>query len=869
MKTSEPRAIRLKDYKVPNYLIETVDLKFEIFENFTRVTSTAHFKRHPHGEKDAPLVLDGEELKLIRVELEGKELTSENYLVTDTHLTLSHVPAEFDLKIVTEIEPDKNTALEGLYRSGQMLCTQNEAEGFRRITYFLDRPDVMAVYTTSIEADKKRYPILLSNGNLIEKSDLAEGRHFVKWHDPYKKPCYLFALVAGDLGMIADSHTTNTGRKIRLEIYVDKGDEARARHAMTSLQQAMKWDEDTFGLEYDLDIYMIVSAHSFNAGAMENKGLNIFNSRLVLADAETATDAEFEAIQGVIGHEYFHNWTGDRITCRDWFQLSLKEGLTVFRDQEFSSDMNSRAVKRIDDVDQLRTRQFAEDAGPMAHPIRPSTYITIDNFYTATVYEKGAEVIRMIHTLLGAKGFRKGMDKYFELFDGQAVTTDDFVTAMEKGSGVDLTQFRRWYAQAGTPQLRFEENFDAAAKRYTLTLKQINPPTPGDTGPKEPLHLPVATALLGPQGQEIQSQILELKEAMQSFSFEGISEKPVLSLLRGFSAPVKVMTERSEEDLLFLMAHDGDSFSRWEATQQISLSNWQKLVGQIQGNKELALSEKFLEAFGPILEDADIDEAFKAQLLALPDVNYFIQSLESIDPDAVMRTREFILQSVARKHRQVLEGLYEKLSSSNNQKIGPEFSGPRALRNTVLAILSYNPDFDTLNVAAQQFKDAKNMTTRMGALQVLTHLRGEKRDQVFAEFYERFRKDPVTIDKWFQLQAVSRREDTLAQLHVLEKDPVFDIKNPNKCRSLYSAFASRNLWRFHDPSGAGYKFFADRVLKMDTLNPQLAGRVLTAMNNWKRFEPSRRALMKTELERILSTPKLSENSYEVASKALK
>lgn len=870
MKTTEPKVIQLKDYKIPNYLIDTVDLRFEVFDDHTRVTSTCHFKRHPKGEPNAPLVLDGEKLKLVSVELDGKALTPEQYSVAEARLAIAKVPSEFDLKIVTDIEPDKNTALEGLYRSGQLLCTQNEAEGFRRITYFLDRPDVMAIYTTTIEADRTKYPVLLSNGNVIEKSDLAEGRHQVKWHDPHKKPCYLFALVAGDLGMIEGRHTTSSGREVRLEVYVDKGDESRAHHALKSLQQAMKWDEDTFGLEYDLDIYMIVSVNSFNSGAMENKGLNIFNSRLALADTQTATDEEFADVQGVIGHEYFHNWTGNRITCRDWFQLSLKEGLTVFRDQEFSSDMNSRAVKRIDDVNQLRMRQFAEDAGPMAHPIRPPTYITIDNFYTATVYEKGAEVVRMIHTLLGKEGFRKGMDKYFELFDGQAVTTDDFVTAMETATGVDLTQFRLWYSQAGTPQIRFEESYDPKAHSYTLTLKQSCPATPADTvAVKKPFHMPIAVALLDSKGSETRNEVLQLTEAEQTFRFDGLTEKPVLSLLRGFSAPVRVMTPRSEDDLLFLMAHDSDAFCRWEAAQELTISNWHKSLQQIHENKELEVSEKFLAAFGSILDDSSLDEAFKAQLLTFPDVNYFIQSLDSIDPDAVMRAREFIFTRLAKTHRASLEKIYRELSSSNNQDLGAKSSGQRALRNATLEMLSYNADFDSAKIAFEQFQGAQNMTTRIGALRVLTHTTGREHDQAFAEFYERFHKDPVTIDKWFTQQALSRREDTLDILERLEKDPVFDIKNPNRCRALYRAFAASNLGRFHDASGAGYKFFADRMLKIDALNPQLAGRLMTALNGWKRFEPKRRALMKKELERILATPNLSKNSYEVVSKALK
>ncbi|MAV90662.1 MAG: aminopeptidase N [Bdellovibrionaceae bacterium] len=868
MKTSEPREIQLKDYQVPNYFIETVDLKFQIYDNHTLVTSVCQFQRNPKGDANAPLELDGENLKLVSIEKDGKLLESEQYTLTDHSLTLTDLPEKFILKIETEIDPDKNTALEGLYRSGKHLCTQNESQGFRRITYFMDRPDIMASYTTTIEADQKRYPYLLSNGNLIESKTLEGGRHQVKWQDPFKKPCYLFALVAGDLGMIKDTYTTGSGREVRLEIYVDKGDENRAHYAMESLKKSMKWDEERFGLEYDLDIYMIVSVHSFNAGAMENKGLNIFNSRLVLADMETATDSDFEQIEGVVGHEYFHNWTGNRVTCRDWFQLSLKEGLTVFRDQEFSSDLNSRAVKRIDDVNELRSHQFAEDAGPMAHPIRPTSYISIDNFYTATVYEKGAEVIRMIHTLLGEQKFQAGIKKYFELFDGMAVTTDDFVRAMEEASGVDLTQFRRWYEQAGTPQISFEEKYDEANKVYSLTLKQKNPVTPGDTGEKLPLHIPISMALLDSKGSDVQAKVLELKETEQTFEFKNISERPTLSLLRGFSAPVNVTTERSEKDLLFLMANDSDSFSRWEATQQLTLSQWHKGVKALLENRQMEISDSYVNAFGAILEDHTIDDAFKAQLLILPDVNYFIQSMKDIDPDAVMEARDAIFNKLAQTHRTVFEKIHKDLAWSNSTDMEAKSSAARSLRNIALKYLSHLTDDTGKTLAHEQFNNAKNMTTMVGALSVLTHKKGEAHDQSFAKFYERFKENPVTIDKWFTLQAISQRDDVHEICKSLEKDPVFDIKNPNKCRSLYGAFASANLRHFHDLSGKGYKFFTDGLLKMDALNPQVAGRTATVYSNWRKFEPKRRELMKAELERILATKNLSKNTYEVVSKAL-
>lgn len=880
MRSSEPKTIFLKDYKVPNYLIDRVDLKFEIGTSATTVTATSHFRRHPKGEAGAPLVLNGEHLNLHAIDLDGQALPQERYQVDDKSLTISDVPAEFDLKVVTEIEPDKNTALEGLYRSGHILCTQNEAEGFRRITYFLDRPDVMAVYTTTIVADKSTYPVLLSNGNLVEKVDLGDGKHQAKWHDPHPKPCYLYALVAGDLGMIADTFTTRSGREVRLELYVDKGDEPKATHAMESLKRAMKWDEEVFGLEYDLDIYMITSVHSFNAGAMENKGLNIFNSKFVLAAPETATDAEYEGIESVIAHEYFHNWTGNRVTCRDWFQLSLKEGLTVFRDQEFTSDMTSRPVKRINDVNRLRSSQFAEDAGPMAHPVRPASYMSVNNFYTLTVYEKGSEVVRMIHTLLGPELFRKGMDKYFERFDGQAVTTDDFVQAMQDVSGIDLTQFKRWYEQSGTPEIRFDSEYNADEQSYELTLSQTCPPTPGQET-KQPFHIPVAIGLVNSKGDDIPLQlsgqegppestkVLHLKQPQQTFRFQGVEEEPTLSLLRNFSAPVRVVSERQEKDLLFLMAQDNDPFSRWEAAQTLALNNIQRAIGDFLADKDMNLSQDYVRAFAPILKDESIDPAFKAQLLKLPDVSYIMQFQSVIDPTAINQAREFVIGSIAAAHRDQLEQIYNKLDISNNTDLSSHMVGQRDLRNTCLGLLSRVATFDTAKVALTQYKESRNMTVKLGAMAVLADLSTSEHDEAFNDFYKQFKQDTLTIDKWFSLQALSKRKDTLERVNQLTKDPAFDIKTPNKCYSLFAVFGMRNSLRFHDVSGKAYEFYADRVLEVDKLNPQVAARMVSAFNHWKKMEPVRKELMKKQLERIVATPDLSENTFEISSKALK
>ena len=862
---SEPKTIYLKNYQAPDFFIKTVDITFDIVDNKTTVTAISEVEKNKDANSDSnQLVLQGEELKLIHVQINNKDFS--DYKIEGESLILNNLPESFTLKIINEIEPDKNTALQGLYRSGDILCTQNEAEGFRRITYFLDRPDVMATYTTTIIADERKYPILLSNGNLIEKNKASDGRHSAKWHDPHPKPSYLFALVAGDLGKIEDSFTTKSGKKVKLEIYVDHGDESKATHAMESLKQSMKWDEEVYGLEYDLDVYMITSVHSFNSGAMENKGLNIFNSKLVLADTETATDQDYHNIQSVIGHEYFHNWTGNRVTCRDWFQLSLKEGLTVFRDQEFSSDMTSRAVCRINDVNRLRTNQFAEDSGPMAHPVRPQSYIEIDNFYTLTVYEKGAEVVRMIHTLLGAETFRKGIDKYFELFDGQAVTTDDFVHAMEQASGKDLTQFKRWYDQAGTPEISFQSEFKD--NTYTLHIEQTCPETPGQKE-KLPFHIPISVGLLDSQGQDmIPTQVLELKQQKQSFEFENIKQEPVLSLLRNFSAPVKVKTPQAEQELLFLMAHDSDAFVKWEAGQKLALKNWYDILSQIQNNKELSVSKDYIQAFDSILENKNLDAMLVSQLLALPDYEYAMQGLDNIIPSHLHTAIEFIYKNIASTFGDKILTMYNDLNSSNTTAQNSDVVGQRQLRNQLLGILSREPSVDINKMAYQQYDQAENMTVRMGALNVLKHQDSPEHQKAFKDFYQKFHNDTLTIDKWFQLQASSRREDTLEKIKSLENDPAFNIKVPNKCYSLFWMFGRANPLRFHDESGAAYQFYADKVLQIDKLNPSVAARIVGVFNNWKHFEPTRREHMRQQLECIKAEKTLSKNTYEIVSKAL-
>ena len=872
MRDANPLTIYLKDYAVPDYLIQDVDLKFTLDEQHTQVISRLTLIRNPASQTgDAPLILAGENLKLSSVVLnDDQALTEQDYRQTQESLIILNVPQHrsFVLTIENTINPQANTALEGLYLSNGMLCTQCEAEGFRKITYFLDRPDVMARFTTTLVGDKDRYPVLLSNGNKIAAGELADNRHWVTWEDPFNKPCYLFALVAGQLECITDSFITQSGRTISLQIFVEAHDLDKCDHAMQSLKNAMRWDEQVYGREYDLDLYMIVAVGHFNMGAMENKGLNVFNTKFVLARPDTATDADYEHIEGVIAHEYFHNWTGNRITCRDWFQLSLKEGFTVFRDQEFTGDRTSKAVKRIEDVNMLRTRQFAEDAGPMAHPIRPDAYIEINNFYTLTVYEKGAEVVRMIHTLLGAEGFRKGSDLYFERHDGQAVTCDDFVNAMEAANSVDLSQFRRWYAQAGTPVLTVQEAYDPSAQTLTLTLSQHCPPTPGQAV-KEPLHIPVTVGLINPDGSEATEQvILQLTQAEQSFVFEHLQERPVTSILRGFSAPVKLVMTRSLEELAFLLSHDSDTFNRWEAGQQLAGQIIAGLIADVQNGRALQLNPILIDAFKQVIAHPWDDLSYFSLLLSLPSETYLAEQMPVVDVDAIHTAREFVVLTLAEQLQDRFKALYLDNHRDESGLFDAGAIGRRRIKNTCLAYLGRleQPDIHELAIAAQN--TAKNMTDQIAALAVIVNSSHPAKQQCLADFYQQWQSEALVIDKWFALQASSQCSDTFANVQALMLHPAFDLKNPNRVRALIGAFSQANPLHFHAANGQGYRFLADQIIALNTLNPQVASRMLSALTSWRRYDTDRQALIQAQLERIMSTDAVSSDVYEVASKSL-
>jgi aminopeptidase N len=876
MLRENPQAIYLKDYRPPPFLIDQVELEFILGEAETRVVSNLTLRRNPASEEQPTcLELQGEELKLLTLAIDGRELDNSEYRVDEEGLRIEQVPEQFQLRSEVAIYPQDNTALEGLYKSGSLFCTQCEAEGFRKITWFLDRPDVMSRFSTSIIADKKSYPVLLSNGNPVAEEELEQGRHRVRWEDPFPKPAYLFALVAGDLRDIRDSYTTASGRDVDLRIYVEPENIDKCDHAMQSLKHAMAWDEERYGREYDLDIYMIVAVNDFNMGAMENKGLNIFNSKFVLARPDTATDWDFQGIEGVIAHEYFHNWTGNRITCRDWFQLSLKEGLTVFRDQEFSADMGSRGVKRIEDVRMLRAHQFAEDASPMAHPVRPDSYIEINNFYTVTVYEKGAEVVRMQHNLLGAEDYRKGTDLYFRRHDGEAVTTDDFVKCMEDAGGKDLQQFRLWYSQAGTPELRVSDEYDAGAQRYTLTVEQSCPATPGQAD-KAPMHIPLALGLLDKEGKDLPLQlegeatpvngtrVLELRRPVEQFVFCGISERPVPSLLRGFSAPVKLRYDYSDDDLMFLMAHDSDGFNRWDAAQTLA----QKILLQRIADQDAAVPTGFIDAFHQALTDEVSDKALLAEILTLPSESYLGDQMEQVDVEGIHRARESLKLELATALREDLLAIYEANQESGAYRIDAESIGRRSLKNLCLGYLMQIDDEPARQLCADQYADGRNMTDVMAALSLLANSEAQQRQAVLQDFHDRWRDDPLVLDKWFSVQAVSKRADTLQRVLELMEHPAFSIRNPNKVRALVGAFCSANAHRFHAADGSGYAFLADRVLELNELNPQVAARMLRIMSRWQRYDSGRQGMVRSQLQRILAEEGLSKDVYEVASKSL-
>ena len=874
---ASPRAIHLADYQPPPFLVDSIRLQVDLRERATRVRADLAVRRNPAvpGAQGSPLRLSGERLALRSVAMDGRALGPDEYGVDDESLAVYAVPDAFTLQTEVEIVPEDNTALEGLYTSGSMYCTQCEAEGFRRITYYPDRPDVMARFTTTVVADKARCPVLLSNGNPVAAGDLDAGRHFVTWEDPFPKPSYLFALVAGDLRCIEDRYVTASGREVKLRIYVEPENVDKCEHAMRSLQQAMRWDEERFGREYDLDVYMIVAVNDFNMGAMENKGLNVFNAKFVLARPDTATDRDFLGIQGVIAHEYFHNWTGNRITCRDWFQLSLKEGLTVFRDQEFSADMGSRGVKRVEDVRLLRANQFAEDAGPMAHPVRPDSYIEINNFYTVTVYEKGAEVVRMQANLLGPETFRRAMDLYFARHDGQAVTTDDFVRCMEDASGRDLGQFRRWYSQAGTPELEVSDDYDAEQRTYTLSVRQSCPPTPGQPD-KEPLHIPCAVGLLDAQGADlllrlagegapgIATRVLELREPEEVFRFVDVPCRPTPSLLRGFSAPVKVRYDYGEESLMFLMAHDSDGFNRWDAAQLLA----QRVILRRVDDPAAPLPAGFIGAFRQALTDARADRALLAEVLTLPSESYLADQMAQVDVDRIHRAREAVKTELATGLRDDLLAVHAACTDAGPYDIEPASIGRRTLRNLALGYLMQTPDAEVAELCLGQYRTAHNMTDRMAALALIADSELPERAPVLADFRARWQHDPLVMDKWFTVQATARHAETLARVRALLADPAFSIRNPNKVRSLIGAFATGNPVRFHAADGSGYGFLVDRVLELDPANPQIAARLLRALSRWRRFDPARQALMRGQLERVAGTAGLSKDVYEIAARSL-
>ena len=870
-----PKTIHLSDYRAPAFLVEKVALEFDLEPENTQVSARMSLRRNPdHGDAGAPLRLDGEGVELLSLAIDGRAVGPEACQLDEAGLSIPDMPDTCELAVGTRIAPLANTKLEGLYQSGGIFCTQCEAEGFRRITYFPDRPDVMTTYRVTMRADKAACPVLLSNGNLVQAGDLPDGRHFAVWDDPFPKPSYLFALVAGDLTWLEDRFTTRSGREVTLRIYTDPGNEGRCGYAMEALQRAMRWDEEKYGLEYDLDLFNIVAINDFNMGAMENKSLNVFNAKYVLANPETATDDDYANIEAIVAHEYFHNWTGNRVTCRDWFQLSLKEGLTVFRDQQFSADMRSAPVQRIKDVRALRAAQFPEDASPLAHPVRPESYIEINNFYTATVYEKGAEVIGMYQTLLGADGFRKGMDLYFQRHDGQAVTCDDFLAAMADANGADLEQFKLWYSQAGTPEIHVSGVYDEAKQSYELSLSQDLPSTP-DGVVKQAMRIPLAVGLLDTAGHELPldrdgatTRVLDLDSIDTVVRFEGVPTAPIASINRGFSAPVRVRQDLSREERAFLMSHDSDPYNRWEAGQQYATRLLLDMAVAYAAGGEAAVDANFIAALGKTLTDPALDPAFTALACQLPSEQYLAEQMDQADPEAIHQAREALRTAIARTLRKELQAVYDANRSNAPYSPDAASAGRRALKNLALSYLSVLDDAPCQALAGNQFRDADNMTDRMAALWALNDRQDGERAAALAAFHDRFKDDAVVIDKWLSLQAASARPDTLDQVLALMEHPVFSILQPNKVRALISAFCTGNPYRFHAADGSGYRFLADRVLQLDPINPQVAARLATQLGRWRRYDKSRQRLMRAELSRILAADKLSPDVFEIASKSL-
>ncbi|WP_426370495.1 aminopeptidase N [Pseudocolwellia sp. HL-MZ7] len=849
----------LSDYKKSAFNISTIDLTFQLDDTQTLVTNVMSITRT--SDEVEPLILQGEELELVSITVNGQALPTESYVQTATQLEINVAETDFELVIETQVNPVKNTSLEGLFKSGGAFCTQCEAEGFRRITYYLDRPDVMSIFSTKVIADKASYPFLLSNGNKVDSGDLPNGSHFAKWQDPFPKPCYLFALVAGSFDLLSDTFTTCSGREVVLEIFVDKGNLSKAHHAMASLKHSMKWDEETFGLEYDLDIYMIVAVDFFNMGAMENKGLNVFNSKFVLADETTATDVDYFNIEAVIAHEYFHNWTGNRVTCRDWFQLSLKEGLTVFRDQQFSADLNSASVTRIQNVRVLRSLQFAEDAGPMAHPIRPEKVMEMNNFYTLTVYEKGAEVIRMLHTLLGKDNFRKGMDLYFKRFDGMAVTCDDFVNAMADASGISLEQFKLWYIQTGTPVLTVTEEYNQEDKTYTVHLKQKNSRVEHAT---HALHVPVNVELISAQPNNVissQSHLVELTQLEQSFSFNGFDEKPVLAFLGNFSAPVKVDFEQADHDLEKIMVNAQDEFCRWDAGQQLLKNTIKKLIN----NPSEVLSENVIASFNHILTSS-IDPALKAEQLTLPTFDEVADSIENVDAAALVDAIDTIKKQLAQGLADTFKSLYTQLNKGVFAIDGASVAN-RSLKNVCLSYLALIPSETDLVDA--QFTASDNMTDTLAALSCSADNNMAEFDTQMKTFETQWSDTVLVMDKWFVLAASIKSDDIFERLERLSAHPLFSLNNPNRARSLIAAFAAKNPKYFHCLSGKGYQFLSDQIIKLNEINPQIASRLITPLIQFKGFDQTRQKLMRAELDKLSQLPNLSKDLKEKLDAALK
>lgn len=885
---AKPKIHYLKDYQPSHFLIDTVFLHFELEEQQTIVKAILNMRRNKeyYPQDRSALILDGEKMQLNHLQMNGRELDTSEYRVDEHSLTIENLPDEFLLETEVSIKPQENTQLTGLYKSNGIFCTQCESHGFRFITYFLDRPDILAKYTTTISAVRRAYPILLANGNLTDSHELGNDRQWVKWEDPTRKPSYLFALVAGNLDALEDKFISCSGREIRLAIYVEPGKRERALYAMQSLKDAMRWDETTYGREYDLDIYMIVAVSDFNFGAMENKGLNIFNDKYILVDPLSATDEDFLNVQRVVGHEYFHNWSGNRVTVRDWFQITLKEGLTVFREQQFAADMSSQSVKRIEEAKALRNHQFVQDAGPLAHPIYPDSYIEINNFYTVTVYEKGSEVIRMIHTLLGPETFRQAMDIYFSQNDGYPVTVEEFVKAMEEGSGLDLQQFRRWYKQSGTPTLTVSGEYNPKDKTYTLSVSQFCPPTPGQSH-KDPFHIPFLIGLLGKNGEELileesqegeansiartispYSKLLSIIQDKQTFVFKNVEDKPIPSLLRNFSAPVKIQYDYSDHDLMFLMRHDSDMFNRWDAGQQLALRILLDLIKKQQQHQDLKVPAEFIDSLQQLFASQSMDQSLLAEMLSLPSEAYILEQMSLADVSAVHEVREWLKKQIAEGLKKELLDFYQQHHDPVPYALNWADIARRRLKNLSLNYLTTLEHKDYYEFAFRQFQQANNMTDTMAAMFALNNINCPQRKEMLADFYYRWSKDHLVLDKWFSIQAVSSLPNTFEQVKSLTAHESFDIKNPNRVRSLIGAFAMSNPYRFHEKSGACYQFLADFVLKINAINPQLAARMTEPLIHWRKFDRERQALMKAELERIGAAPDISKDVYEVVSKGL-